>query len=108
MRATLEDWARRVAWLVPSADPFDTRFEPLRYWRGPIWAIVNWMIAHGFAAAGEMSPATTIRGHIRRLIETGGLREYFDPMTGSGAGGTDFSWTAAIYLLLEREAAAAA
>jgi hypothetical protein len=28
-----------------------------------------------------------------------GPNEYFDPVTGEGAGGADFSWTAAIYLL---------
>ena len=33
------------------------------------------------------------------LIEASGFSEYFDPLTGEGAGGADFSWTAAIYLL---------
>jgi hypothetical protein len=34
-----------------------------------------------------------------------GLREYFDPVTGDGAGGTNFSWTAAMCLAwLDRNA----
>jgi glycogen debranching enzyme len=72
----------------------------VRYWRGPVWAIVNWMIADGFAAAGHAEMAARVRDDTRGLIETSGFAEYFDPTTGRGAGGGDFSWTAAIYLLL--------
>lgn len=97
---TLASWLTRARYAVPSADPGAPGFEPLRYWRGPIWAIVNWMIAEGFAASGEMSTAQRIRGDTRALIAGAGFAEYFDPMTGAGAGGASFSWTAAIALLL--------
>ncbi len=100
LAATLERWAARVRWLVPSTDPADPSFEPLRYWRGPVWAVVNWMIAEGFAAAGDGVTAATIRQQTNALIETAGFAEYFDPTTGLGAGGADFSWTAAIRLML--------
>jgi glycogen debranching enzyme len=100
LAATMADWARHVAWLVPSTDPSDPAFEPLRYWRGPIWAVVNWMIADGFTQAGHPGLSATIRAHTARLIDSGGLSEYFDPTNGSGVGGSDFSWTAAIFLLL--------
>ena len=100
MAQTLSAWAHRVQWLVPSTDPADPAFEPLRYWRGPIWAVVNWMIAYGFAAAGQPATAARILADTRALIEASGLSEYFDPATGRGVGGADFSWTSAIYLLL--------
>ena len=47
MAATLAAWGKEVRWPVPSTDPRHAAFEPLRYWRGPIWAVVNWMIADG-------------------------------------------------------------
>ncbi|MCW3475344.1 MGH1-like glycoside hydrolase domain-containing protein [Limobrevibacterium gyesilva] len=105
MAGTMQAWAQRVAWLVPSTDPAHPSFEPLRYWRGPIWAVVNWMIADGLAQAGNAGLAAHIRDTTRRLIEAGGLSEYFDPTDGRGVGGADFSWTAAIYLLLTDAAA---
>jgi glycogen debranching enzyme len=105
MAATLAAWGRHVAFLVPSADPGHVSFEPVRYWRGPVWAVANWMIADGFAAAGHPAVAARIRNNTRALIEMAGLWEYFDPTTGQGAGGADFSWTAAIYLLLGDAAA---
>jgi glycogen debranching enzyme len=97
---TLDRWQARVDWLVPSTDPDDPRFEPLRYWRGPVWAVVNWMIAEGFAGAGDTARAVRIREQTRALIERDGVFEYFDPTTGKGVGGADFSWTSAIYLML--------
>jgi glycogen debranching enzyme len=100
LAATLARWLRQVRYAVPSTDPAEPGFEPLRYWRGPIWAIVNWMIAEGFAAGGEAAMAERIRNDTRTLIGTAGFAEYFDPLTGAGAGGASFSWTAAIGLLL--------
>jgi glycogen debranching enzyme len=100
MAETLQRWTQRARWLVPSTDPAHAAFEPVRYWRGPVWAVVNWMIADGFAAADDTTMAARVRDDTRRLIETAGFAEYFDPLTGHGAGGGDFSWTAAIYLML--------
>ena len=100
MAATVARWAAQVQRLVPSTDPADPAFEPGRYWRGPVWCVVNWMIADGFAASGAADTAGRIRADTLALIETAGFSEYFDPTTGAGIGGATFSWTAAIYLLL--------
>jgi hypothetical protein len=96
---TISRWGSRVPRMVPSTDPDNTAFEPKRYWRGPIWAVVNWMISDGFAAAGDAATADRIRTDTLALIEAAGPSEYFDPTTGEGIGGADFSWTASIYLL---------
>ena len=98
--ATLSRWASHTAYLVPSADPEDACFEPARYWRGPVWAIVNWMIADGLNRAGRRDWARHILDQTRELIERSGFSEYFDPIAGRPLGGSAFSWTAAIYLLL--------
>ncbi|UFN47514.1 hypothetical protein LPC08_16000 [Roseomonas sp. OT10] len=101
----LEEWGRSVRALVPSTDPGHPLFEPLRYWRGPVWAVVNWMIAEGLRRCGQEAMADRVAGDTRGLIAAEGFSEYFDPLTGQGIGGGTFSWTAAIWLLLEGEEA---
>jgi glycogen debranching enzyme len=100
MIARIAHWATLVPYMVPSTDPAHPSFERLRYWRGPIWAVVNWMIADGADWAGDAALAARIRRDTVDLIARAGFSEYFDPTDGHGVGGADFSWTAAIYLLL--------
>jgi len=88
----------RVDYALPSLDPEHARFEPKRYWLGPVWMVMNYMISRGLAEAGHAALADRIRTDSRRLIEAKGFYEYFHPMTGEGCGGGDFSWTAAIWL----------
>lgn len=83
---------------LPSLDPRDARYEPLRYWRGPAWGIVNAMVAIGLQEQGHEDPATRIRKDTRALITDHGFFEYFSPDDGTPAGGGAFTWTAAIWL----------
>lgn len=83
---------------VPSFDPEHPAFDALRYWRGPVWAMMNFMIAQGLAEQGHGDLAARLRGDTRQLIETAGFHENFCPLTGRGGGGGEFSWTAAIWL----------
>jgi hypothetical protein len=94
----LDAWAEVVPYAVPSSDPTDPTFEPERYWRGPVWVLVNWMVADGLTAAGHGDRAERLRVATRALVERSGFREYFDPRTGAGIGGHGFSWTAALTL----------
>ena len=94
----LQEFARSADYLVPSFDPRDPRFDHLRYWRGPVWAMINYMIARGMAEQAEVTWADRIRSDTAHLIRTGGFAEYFSPQTGQGLGGDTFSWTAAIWL----------
>jgi glycogen debranching enzyme len=96
---TLCNWAGKVGYLVPSTDPSDPAFEPVRYWRGPVWSVVNWMITDGLARNGQAALAERVRDDTRRLVEASGLFEYFSPVDGRGAGGAAFSWTAAVDLM---------
>ena len=95
--ATLRRWSERARFLVPSTAPDDARFEPRRYWRGPIWGMMNMMIGEGLAEAGEHALARRIKRDTAAMVSQG-FREYFDPLTGKGLGGGHFSWTAAIAL----------
>lgn len=105
---TLRHWLDAVRYGVPSFDPTDPQFDPIRYWRGPIWAVVNWMIAEGLAGAGHADLADRIRADTRALIRRSGFYESFSPIDGRGCGGKDFSWTAAIWLAMTAPAPVAA
>lgn len=100
--------ARRCGFLVPSHDPAAKGFESLRYWRGPVWLVVNYMIADGFAKAGHRQVAKHIDDDSLRLIAESGFAEYYDPITAEPCGGGRFTWTAAMVLeILNGQKAAA-
>ncbi|MCT7373501.1 amylo-alpha-1,6-glucosidase [Chelativorans salis] len=96
--ARITEMAERCCYVVPSHDPADPRFDAKRYWRGPAWLIVNYLISDGLAAAGMDAVAETIRASSLQLIEKGGFAEYYDPLTGEPCGGDRFTWTAAMVL----------
>jgi glycogen debranching enzyme len=100
--AEIERWLDGMVVGVPSAPRFSPAFEPKRYWRGPVWAVINWLIADGLRTNGGDDLARRIEQATVRAIENAGFCEYFDPTTGEGLGGDTFSWTAAAYLVLGR------
>ena len=94
----LESWMDPTPYPVASTACDDPRFEARRYWRGPTWAIVNFMIADGLERSGRPDMASRIQAATRAMVERQGFFEYFDPLTGEGCGGDSFSWTAAMWL----------
>jgi hypothetical protein len=92
----------KVKYLMPSLDPEDPGFQMIRYWRGPVWAVVNFMIGQGLAESGYDAEANRMRRDTLALIERNGFYEAFSPVDGTGSGGDDFSWTAAIWLALRK------
>lgn len=99
MAEELRRWMRGVKFGVPTVPADSPRFEPRRYWRGPVWAIVNWMLADGLTRAGETAIAARVREDTLKLIALHGFCEYFDPTDGTGLGGGTFTWTAAVWLM---------
>ncbi len=83
---------------VPSTDPAHPAYEPKRYWRGPVWAMLNMLIARGLAEQGHADWAARITENTREMIAENGFAEYFDPRDGAPAGGRNFTWTAAVWL----------
>lgn len=88
----------RCTYAIPSYDPAGPKFDSLRYWRGPVWAVMNYMAGRGLAEAGHVAQAEKVRADTARLIAERGFAEYFDPLDGTPAGGGTFTWTAAIWL----------
>jgi hypothetical protein len=98
--AEIERWCSGMAIGLPSTAPFSPAFEPKRYWRGPVWAVINWLVADGLRANALDDLARRIEAGTVQAIDKTGFCEYFDPTTGEGLGGDAFSWTAAAYLVL--------
>ena len=91
-------------YLCASFDPTHSKFNAKKYWRGPVWINMNWMLYQGFSRYGFLELAKRIKNDSIELIEKFGFYEYFDsrqtnpnPM-GSGYGGNNFSWSAALLI----------
>lgn len=90
--------AAAVPYGVPSFDPAAPNFDARRYWRGPSWPMLNMAIAWGLNDQGHRDRAEALRATTADLLTRHGFYEYFDPTDGHPAGGSNFTWTAAIWL----------
>lgn len=83
---------------LPSTPPNSGWFNPVKYWQGPSWVNINWLVIDGLERAGYNDHAEALRLSTLEMVETSGFYEYFNPLTGKPAGISDFSWTAALYI----------
>jgi glycogen debranching enzyme len=88
---------------VCSHAPEDPRFDPRRYWRGPSWLIINYLLVKGLREASEQALAERIRQASLACIARSGFSEYYQPITGQALGGGTFTWTAAMVVEFLRE-----
>lgn len=90
--------------LCASFDPESEQFDPKRYWRGPIWINLNWLIYRGLQRYHQDTLADRVKKDTLHLMEKYGFYEYFDPrkeedaLLTDGYGGANFSWSAALTL----------
>ena len=85
-------------WAVTSMSPGDPGFQPARYWRGPVWPILNWVLQRGLDRYEYSSLAIEVRSALVELARSSGFYEHYSPVTGLGQGGEQFAWTAALVL----------
>src|SRR3972149_5259684 len=103
-RVIRDHWLNPVEYAPVPATPYritttsrsEPAWEPRRYWRGPIWIIMNWLLTLGLACFGNQDLAGGLRQHSLELVSRSGFREYYDTRDGSGCGSPDFSWSAAL------------
>ncbi|MEL6559913.1 MAG: trehalase family glycosidase [Bacteroidota bacterium] len=90
--------------LYPSFDPNSALFDPKRYWKGPIWPQMNWLVSKGLKKYGYIESSEKVKGDIIKLVSELGFYEYFDPRKSAqsglsaGYGGNEFSWTSSVIL----------
>ena len=89
-------------YLCASFDPGSSLFNSKKYWRGPIWINLNWIVFKGLKRYGLDEAADTVRNDTLELLEKYGFYEYFEPSKTinaelqKGYGGNNFSWSAAL------------
>jgi len=88
--------------VVPFTPPDQAGFDPIRYWRGPVWVNINWLVIRGLEALGLHRDARGLADATLDLTRAAGFHEYFHAYTGEGLGGSGFSWSAALTIDLLR------
>jgi len=90
----------RLRWrLLPSTSPAEPAFEPRKYWRGPVWPIIDWLLWQSLTELGCADRAAGLRrDSLAQVTGAGEFNEYFDPFTGAPLGSPRQSWTAAVVL----------
>ncbi|MEL6193648.1 MAG: trehalase family glycosidase, partial [Bacteroidota bacterium] len=100
----LQDLHDRGYYLCPSFDVDSPLFDSKRYWRGPVWPQMNWMLHMGLKEYGYEELAEIMKSDLLELVRDLGFHEYFEPekslakKLSKGYGGDSFSWTASSVL----------
>lgn len=84
--------------LPPTTSITAPQFDPARYWRGPIWPVINWLLWYSWDRMGEFEIADELKRTSLQQISQSGFFEYMNPLTGEGLGSDNQSWTAAVTL----------
>jgi hypothetical protein len=87
---------------LPSTPPDQRGFDPVKYWRGPVWVNLNWMLARGLEALRLGAQASALARATLELVARAGFSEYFHAHSGEAVGGGAFTWSAALTIDLLR------
>ncbi len=104
IQRTLEGpmFSSRDTWLCPTYSLLAEDINYEKYWRGPVWINMNWLLYQGAKRYNLDTVAERLRTDSLELLNRFGFYEYFDPRRKSGTRegyGTDqFSWSASCAL----------
>ncbi len=103
MTRVLLQWMDAVHYGLPCFDPRHPLFEPDRYCRGPAWPVWTWLVCEGLKANGNHELSRHIIEKTLVLLQDFDFYEFFNPLSGMGGGGSEFSWSAAMTIFFIRE-----
>lgn len=98
LKSLLNKWLSLTNYGVSSTIASSESYEAQRYWRGPVWLHINWLLYLGAEEYQMSEISAQIKKSAYALISEQGYFEYFNCETGKGCGGNKFSWTAATAL----------
>ncbi|TGV02874.1 MGH1-like glycoside hydrolase domain-containing protein [Flavivirga rizhaonensis] len=104
VKTMMDKFGNDHQYLCASFDPTSERFNPKKYWRGPVWVNLNWILYKGLIQYGYNDIAKRVKEDTIEIIEKNGFYEYFDSRKEehvdgkAGYGGKDFSWSAALLI----------
>jgi hypothetical protein len=78
-----------------------------RYWRGPTWINSAWLVWLGLVRLGYTEQADELARRLGVAVGEAGLREYYNPYSGSGMGAVAFGWSSLVLEILEPDPGAA-
>ncbi|MBM4143565.1 MAG: hypothetical protein FJ225_08260 [Lentisphaerae bacterium] len=88
----------------PSVAYDETCYQPNKWWRGPVWLPVAYLMLILLDKTGFRAEAASARASLyQMIINDTNIREFFNSQTGEGLGAHEQGWTAAICLRLHRE-----
>ncbi|MDM0925677.1 trehalase family glycosidase [Clostridium perfringens] len=89
---------------LPTASKDNPKFNPNKYWRGPVWmdqALYGIESLQNYGFKDEAKTLTKkLFDNAEGLIGDGPIRENYNPETGQGLHTKNFSWSASAYYLL--------
>lgn len=91
----------------PTAAKDNPKYDPTKYWRGPVWLDQAYFGIIGLNNYGYKKEARDLTIKLfensEGLLEDGAIRENYNPETGEGLHCSNFSWSASVYYLLYKE-----
>jgi Mannosylglycerate hydrolase MGH1-like glycoside hydrolase domain len=90
----------------PSYQPDGGHGLVRRYWRGPTWVNTAWLVWLGLRRLGYEEQAAQMTEALSGAAREQGIREYYDPRSGSGLGARDFAWSTLLTEMLDPDPAA--
>ena len=79
-------------------------YDPVRYWRGPCWPQLAYLLWRGAVDQGRADTATRLSDSTVAGASSSSLAEYWNPESGEGLGAVPQAWTGLV-LLMDRSTA---
>lgn len=92
----------------PTASKDNNRYNPEKYWRGPVWLdqayfAIEGLKNYGYKEEGNSLAEKIVNNAKGIMVDGEVIRENYNPESGQGLHCTNFSWSAGMVYLLCRE-----